>query len=252
MVEGLRKIHIKKNENDDDHRRFFAETEPIKVKSIDEIVKEAKASFHLARDRLKTEEESKKYGILRPICTTLLAEVKEEILERMNNKKKRKNGANRSPDVEGTAEEKPDFVVGRISRPKSSQLVARRRTTNTGMDGNESLFNRPSSARLSVRRPTGWVQPESQDQNDEGDRRSSVAVLHRSNSVGFNPKSVLDDERIMKAIRSKEIQAQEKEEQLKRKILEREQSQRSKIELAALQERQRAWMVLQASLCYLK
>src|SRR5690606_35231346 len=98
---------------------------------------------------------------------------------------------------------------------------------------------RPSSANVSSRKSAAWTQDGGAlDPSIATDRKAFVAVLHRSSSVGFINKSILDDERIMKAIRIKELKAQEKEDQLKQKIIAREQTVIFKQQLASHQELQ--------------
>lgn len=248
LMKGVRRT---RKDEAEDQRRFFSETEPIKVKTIDEIIKDAKSSFHLARDKQKVEEETKKYGVLRPVCTNLLAEIKEEEKREKEERKRKKLERAQNPDGEKQVK-KVEFVVGRLSRPSSARALVSNRQSDQ-----PDKFKRPSTANAMKR----MVAPPPVDNESSSDKDRDVfpeldvrhkSSVHRSSSVGFSTKSVLDDERIMKAMRSKELQAKEKEDQLKRRIVERERNTLFKQEQLLLKDRQRAWLVLQATLCYMR
>jgi hypothetical protein len=69
---------------------FYADQEPIEMKTIDQIKKDAMISFQLTKDRIKIQNEAKKYGQLRPICADLIQEVKEQEEQRLAELRRRK------------------------------------------------------------------------------------------------------------------------------------------------------------------
>eukprot|EP00981_Chlorochromonas_danica_P001412 scaffold297_cov164-Ochromonas_danica.AAC.2 len=293
--------------DDEDQGRFFMETEPIRVKTMDEIIKEAKVSFHHSREIVKFEQQSKKFGQLRPISVALIQEIKDEMLKAIEEKKASKlllaqqveqqqqpqPGRvleNQLPQLQPPPERPRTtiqqllpqqqqsqqlFIAGRISRPQSAQMIREHRSkTSIGGELPLTRQSRPSSsggyrsrAPTLMRMAVSSFERENEEDDDEdedggddqlGDLNTPLqrtddapSQFRRVSSVSFVSKSVLDDEKIMKAKRNKEKQENEKEEQLRRKIIERERNTILKQEMVVLQERQRHWLIIQSALAYL-
>ncbi|RYH16809.1 hypothetical protein EON65_29505 [archaeon] len=246
-------------------KKYFHDSEPIKTKSLQDIMKDAKISSGLARDKRKTEEESKKYGQLRRICPELIEEIKQEFSVQQTEMEMQKTANDPGRNTM--------LASMRLARPRSAQITLSNRGENTA----EVIRGRvrPSTA-SSVRssglraergcdsseRPAAVVSAFSEDNNgnsDENDDENNQlmpairrpSALARTNSTGmFNVKSIHDDERIMKALLLKEKLAKEKEDQLKKKILDREQSQVLKQEYLTLLEKKKAWLILGIVLKY--
>lgn len=289
--------------DDEDQGRFFMETEPIRVKTMDEIIKEAKMSFHHSREIVKFEEQSKKYGQLRPISVALIQEIKDEMMKAIEEKKANKLLAqqveqqpqpgrvleNQLPQLQPPPERprttiqqllpqpqssQQPFIAGRISRPQSAQMIREHRSKTSIGELPLTRQSRPSSSgvyrsraptqmRMAVSRFDGEDGDDDEDEEGDGDQLGDLNIppqrtdeapsqFRRVSSVSFVSKSVLDDEKIMKAKRNKERQANEKEEQLRRKIIERERNTILKQEMVVLQERQRNWLIIQHALAYLR
>ena len=95
-------------------QKFYGEVEPIKIREIDDIVKEAKQSFILTKDRMKIQRASKKFGELRPICGPLIQEIKDIEAKRRADalQKKNRKGLTESIQEKATWSPAPDFPIG--------------------------------------------------------------------------------------------------------------------------------------------
>lgn len=84
-----KKKKVRKQDKDQDKDEHILETEPFKVRTLNEIMQDARESYLIKRDKIKMENESKKYGQLRPICPALIEELKQERLEELREAKKK-------------------------------------------------------------------------------------------------------------------------------------------------------------------
>lgn len=226
------------------------------MKSLTDLMKDAKISSGLARDKRKTEEESKKYGQLRRICPELIEEIKLELTAQQ--------AAMEMQRTENDPGRNTLLASKSLARPRSAQItLSNRDQSNNDVARGRVRPSTASSVRSSSDRPTmnyNAFGDDNDDDNDDEERdghnqsprpsRRASAMMRTSSSGAFNVKSIQDDERIMKALLLKEKLAKEKEDQLKKKILDREQSQVMKQEFLMLQEKRKAWLILGVALKY--
>lgn len=109
---------------------FYGDQDPIRMKTIDEIKKEAMISFQLTKDRLKIQNEAKKYGQLRPICADVIQEVKEHEEQRIAELRRRKLGA--VEHKQATWSQGPNLQLG--AHTKSTT------TADSDSEHNQKLF----------------------------------------------------------------------------------------------------------------
>jgi hypothetical protein len=143
----------------------------VKIRTLEEIMKEAKNNFALTKDKRKMEKDSTKYGQLRPIFTSLVQEIFAEEAEKQRIIDEREEN-----EVESLVS---DGMGGRVPRPSRISSAARKRRT---------LQQRPRSATATSTHRSSHHSRQQHSQEApsrlQGDR---ATILHRASQHNVDP-----------------------------------------------------------------
>ncbi len=187
---------------------FYADQEPIQMKTIDQIKKDAMVSFQLTKDRLKIQHEAEKYGQLRPICVEIIQEVKEQEEKRLAERRRRKLGIAESnkaswspaPNLESGTHTKSTVTVDAESEhsQKLFRVIRRHDLLPTKMTAQFSIQNMPTS--IGINEEEGNIEPNELCDREihgrmilDGDLRrpssASAAIRSDSDSIIFRAEA---------------------------------------------------------------
>jgi hypothetical protein len=99
----------------------YQEFPQFQVKSLGDLMKDAKESYLIKKDKQKLENESKRYGQLRPVCSSLIEELKNEKRTERDNNTTADGGKKGRPQ---SAPTRPHSLVSALRERKLSNLKA--------------------------------------------------------------------------------------------------------------------------------
>jgi hypothetical protein len=112
-----KKVTKTKKKASDQYQEFPA----FHVKSLGDLMKDAKESYLIKKDKQKLENESKRYGQLRPVCSSLIEELKNEKRTERDNNTTADGGKKPRPQ---SAPTRPHSLVSALRERKLSNLKA--------------------------------------------------------------------------------------------------------------------------------
>jgi hypothetical protein len=165
-----------KQNHDIDNR--YLEVEQFQVKPFNQIMKDAKESYLIRKDRLKVESDGKKCGQLRPVCTSLIEHLKKERIQELKEQRKQRKKARQDQDV------KPKGLMAVLAQRRMSHLAdisgsMEETTTEEGYD--ESMFNDSSIIKTS-KQLNEQLPPVIQEHNEGEDEEDWREMIQQNNT----------------------------------------------------------------------
>jgi hypothetical protein len=95
----------------------------VRIRTLDDIMKEARNNFAMTKDKKKMEKDSTKYGQLRPIYTSLVNEIRAEEAEKQRIRDEREENEVESLESDGAGgkQHRPSRITQNVRKRKASQ-----------------------------------------------------------------------------------------------------------------------------------
>lgn len=270
---------------------FKEEVHLFTIKPLEEIQREAKISFTIARDKLKLQQESQKYGKIHPIYPALIEEIKAEEARKAERKSSNKYSSlygkkkehdqpasmndNNAKRVSVTMSEADVSLFSRrTNKSVSLSIVPDFKNDEFATDSRIAPFaSRPSSAipqqldqsapeELNVERPSTehLLKRNNTDRSlfetnivEHHDKSFDTPSTRPTSSRNNNKASNLkSDGKAQNKLQHKEELLRQKEEALRKKLQEREELNQLRHEQRELSERQKNWITVIYLLARLK
>jgi hypothetical protein len=172
-----------KQNHDIDNR--YLELEQFQVKPLDLIMKDAKESYLIRKDRMKVENDGKKCGQLRPVCPSLIEQLKKERIHELKEQRKlRKKASAEAKEKRQGQSTKLGGLTAVLSQQRMSHLAdvsesMAETTTEEGYD--ESMFNDSSMAKAS-NQLNEQLPPPIQEHNEREDEDDWRDLIQQNNT----------------------------------------------------------------------